>query len=140
MRRAAVVVAMRRAVAAVVLVALAALLTSCASPHNALNTPASACFRGLPAARAAVGHDARLIGVRRVSKAELSRAVPQAAAIRPGELCLVAFRGPFASGDVTGADPPGPGNYAVVALDTGGSELLGAFVLNDLPVPFHHRI
>lgn len=132
---------MRRAVAVVaVAVGLAAVLTSCAGPRNALNTPASACFRGLPAARAAVGQNARLIGLRRVSKAELARAVPQAGAIRPGELCLVAFRGPFAAGDVTGADPPGPGNYAVVALDTGGSQLLGAFVVNDLPVAFHHRI
>ena len=128
---------MRRALLAA---AVALLLTSCASPHNALNTPASACFRGLPVARSAVGHQAKLIGVRRESRRDLAGAVPQAHAIRSRSMCLVAFRGPFASGQIPGANPPGPGTYAVVALDTEGSQVLGTFVLDELPIAFRHRV
>lgn len=130
---------MRRAGAAGVL-AVALVLTSCASPRNALNTPAGTCFRGLPAARAAVGPEAQLIGVRRVSRKDLVRAVPQAGTIRAESLCLVTFHGPFSAGQVPQADPAAPGAYAMVALDIRGSHVLGAFVLDDLPLAFRHRI
>ena len=126
---------MRRALA----VLAAAVLTGCASPRNSLNTPASTCFRGLPAAAAAVDHQAKLIGVRRARRTELVGKVPQASRIEPESLCVIAYRGPFAAGDVPGADPPGPGEYAMVALDPHGSHILGTFVVDRLPLHFRHR-
>jgi hypothetical protein len=126
---------MRRALAALA----AVMLTACASPRNSLNTPASTCFRGLPAAAAAVDHQAKLVGIRQARRAELVRKVPEASRIQPASLCMVAYRGPFAAGDVPGADPPGPGEYAMVALDIHGGHILGTFVLERLPLRFSHR-
>jgi hypothetical protein len=120
--------------------ALAILLTACAGPRNALNTSDSSCFRGLPAAAAAVGHKGQLVGVRRAHTRELVGKVPQAARVQPGSVCLIAYRDTFAAGDVPGADPPGPGTYAVVVLDDRGSRALATFVLDQLPVRFRHRI
>jgi hypothetical protein len=120
----------------VLAVVAALLLGACASPRNSLNTAASACFRGLPAAGAAVDHQAKLIGVRRVRRTELVGKVPEAARIAPAVLCLVAYRGPFHAGDVPGADPPGPGEYAMVALDPQGAHVLGTFVVAHLPLRF----
>ncbi len=122
------------------LVAAALLFTACAGPRNSLNTPASTCFRGLPAAAAAVGGKAELVGVRRVPTHDLVDKVLQAGRVPPGEVCLVAYRGPFAGGEVAGADPAGPGTYAVVALDDRGSRVLATFVLDQLPVRFRHKI
>jgi hypothetical protein len=127
---------MRRA-----LLAAALLLTACAGPRNGLNTPASTCFRGLPAAEAAVGGGkARLVGVRRIERGPLVAKVPQAARLQAPSVCLVAYRGPFGPGDVPGADPPGPGTYALVALDDRSFLPLATFVLDGLPVRFQHNV
>jgi hypothetical protein len=126
-----------------VLLAAALLVTacSCAGPRNALNTPASTCFRGLPAAEAAVGGGkARLVGVRRIERGTLVAKVPQAARLQARAVCLVAYRGPFVPGDVPGADPPGPGTYALVALDDRSFLPLATFVLDGLPVRFQHNV
>lgn len=124
-----------------ILATVAALVfVSCASPRNSLNTSASACFRGLPAAAAAVDHDAKLVGVRSVRRSELLRKVAEAERVPSDSLCLVAYRGPFAAGDVPGADPAGPGAYAVVALDARSAAVLATFVLDELPVRFHHIV
>ena len=132
---------MRRApaVGVALLLLLLLLLASCAGPRNTLNTPASTCFRGLPAAGAAVRHKGRVIGVRIVHKAALAHRLPQAERIVPGSVCAIGFRGEFARGDVAGADPAGPGHYAIVALDTRGSRVLATFVVDALPVRFRHR-
>ena len=115
-------------------------LSACAGPRNALNTTASTCFRGLPAAGAAVAPKAKLVGVRTVRRTELARKLPQAARIGPGVVCAVAYRGEFSAGDVRGADPAGPGRYAVVALDPHSARVLATFVLDELPIRFRHRI
>jgi hypothetical protein len=123
-----------------VLLAAALLLTACAGPRNALNTPASTCFRGLPAAEAAVGDKGKLVGVRRIERDHLVAKVPQAGRLQARSVCLVAYRGPFATGDVPGADPPGPGAYALVALDDRSFHPLATFVLDRLPVRFQHNV
>jgi len=123
-----------------VLVVVALVLTSCAGPRNGLNTTASTCFRGLPAAADAVGHKGTLVGVRRVKTDGLVDRVAQASRIQRGSVCLVAYRGPFARADVPGADPSGPGTYAVVALDDRGAHVLATFVIDELPVRFQHNV
>jgi hypothetical protein len=128
----------RRSLAASV--AVLAVLTACAGPRNALNTPASACFRGLPVAGTAVGPKAKLIGVRSVGRSELARKLPSATRIETESVCAVAYRGDFVAGDVAGADPAGPGTYAIVALDPKGSRVLATFVVDQLPVRFRHRV
>jgi len=112
---------------------------SCATPRNGLNTPSASCFRALPAAEAAVRRKGALVGVRRVSKAELSAKLPQASAIEAQTLCAIAFRAGYQPGDVVDANPAGPGGFALVVLDSGGAKVLGSFVLDALPVRFHHR-
>jgi hypothetical protein len=115
-------------------------LAGCGGPRNALNTSASACFRGLPTATAAVGPKGRVVGVRTVARRVLARDLPQADRIPADVVCAVAYRGDFVPGDVANADPPGPGRFAVVALDTRGSHVLATFVVDTLPIPFHHRV
>ena len=130
---------MRRSAALLLLVALV-LLAACSGPRNGLNTTASACFRGLPAASAAVGPKGKLIGVRVTRRSELAGKLPQAGRIPDRVVCTVAFRGAFGPGDVAGADPAGPGPYAIVALDTRGSHVLATFVVDELPVRFRDRL
>lgn len=131
---------MRRAAATLVLVLLLVLLAACSGPRNGLNTTASACFRGLPAASSEVGPKGKLIGVRVARRSELAAKLPQAGRIRERAVCVVAFRGTFVPGDVAGADPAGPGSFAVVALDTRGSHVLATFVVDQLPLQFRDRL
>lgn len=131
---------MRRGRVVVVAVTASVLLAACAGPRNGLNTPASTCFRGLPAAADAVGRKGTLVGVRSVRRSELSRNLPQARQLAPEHVCAIAYRGSFAAGELPRADPAGPGTYAVVVLDTGGAHVLGTYVVDGLPVRFRHRI
>lgn len=131
---------MRRVLLAVATATTALFLASCAGPRNGLNTPASTCFRGLPAAAEAVGHKGSLVGVRSVRRSELSRKLPEAGQLAQTRVCAIAYRAGYAAGDVRGADPAGPGPFAVVVLDTRGSHVLGTYVVDSLPVRFRHRI
>ncbi len=124
----------RVAVAAVALAALAA----CGGPRNSLNTATSQCFRALPLARNTVSNRGKLVGVRSVVGTTLARQLPEAAPLGKQRLCVVAFRGPYGEGQVPRADPPGPGTYALVAVDRGGSTVLASFVVDDLPLRFRH--
>lgn len=128
---------MRRLLAVASILVL--VLGACASPRNALNTSSGSCFRALPAAEAAVRRKGALVGVRKVSRAEVAAKLPQAAPIKPQTLCAVAFRAMYQPGDVAGADPAGPGGFALVLLDAEHSTVVGSFVLDALPVRFHHR-
>ncbi len=126
-----------RRTAAVTVVLLS--LASCASPRNGLNTPSASCFRALPAAEARVRRKGSLVGVRRVAGTQLSTRVPQLSQEGDRTVCAIAFRAAFVAGDVEGADPPGPGGFALVVLDAGGTRVLATAVLDTLPVRFHHR-
>jgi len=125
---------------AVVGVLAAIVLMSCSGPRNGLNTPSSTCFRGLAAAGVAVGHKGEVVGVRIVRRDALADKVSQANRLAPNSVCAIAYRGDFKPGDVVGADPAGPGTYAVVVLNIHGSHVLATFVLKELPLRFRHRI
>jgi len=113
---------------------------ACGGPRNTLNTAGGHCFRAIPLAKATVNDQGRLVGVRAVTATTLAHKLPQAERLGDQRLCLVAFRGPYAGGAVPLADPAGPGDYAIVAVDRGGSTVVASFVVDELPLRFRHPL
>ena len=130
--------AARRTIGAAAVALLLAVPAGCAGPRNTLNTATSHCFRSLPLARTTVGQRGRLVGVRAVKAATLARRLPQVEHLGTQRLCVIAFRGPYAAGSVPLAEPPGPGAYAVVAVDERGATVLASAIVDDLPLRFRH--
>jgi hypothetical protein len=114
------------------------LLAACGGPRNTLNTATSQCFRALPLARSTVNNRGKLVGVRSVLGTTLAKQLPEAGSLGRQRLCVVAFHGPYTAGEVPRANPSGPGTYALVAVDRGGSTVLASFVVDDLPLRFRH--
>jgi len=115
-------------------------LGGCASAHNSLGTGSSPCFQALPSATKAVHGKGRLLGVRRVSVTQLRRPPTTWASLRPSDraVCVVAFQGKYAPGDVDHATTPRSGNYAVVTVGEHGGDPLHAYVTDTLPLRFRH--
>ena len=113
---------------------------ACAGPRNTLNTATSHCFRALPLAKATVNNRGHLVGVRSVVATTLAGRLPEADRLGRQRLCLIAFRGPYAAGEIPRAQPAGPGPYAIVAVDSNGSTVLASFVVDELPLRFRHRL
>jgi hypothetical protein len=116
-------------------------LGGCASAHNALGTGSSPCFQALPSATKAVHNKGRLLGVRRVSLAQLRRPTTTSSTA-PNQsnrsVCVIAFQGKFAPGDVDHVAVPRSGNYAVIVVGEHGGEPLRAIVTDNLPLRFRH--
>lgn len=129
---------MRRLVAGLVVVAAG--LTGCVSPRNALGTGSSVCFKAIPAAVSAVGHKGTLVGVRDVKASALARHRPEYGRFGNETLCLVAFKDSFQPGDVPSSTVQAAGDFAVVAVDSQDSKVLGAWVAQELPFRFRHRV
>ena len=133
-------ISFRRAAAAGVGLTLGVVtLAGCASPHNSLGTGSSPCFQALPSATKAVHAKARLLGVRRVALSQLRRpppTVPPTGSDR--SVCVVAFQGKFAPGDVEHTSTPRSGNYAIIVIGEHGGAPLRAFVTDTLPLRFRH--
>ncbi|HEU5004045.1 MAG TPA: lipoprotein [Actinomycetota bacterium] len=122
-------------------VAVAALaLAGCAGQRNSLGTGSSACFRALPAARAAVHQQGRYLGVRQVKASAVAKRHAEFAAFGSETLCIVAFQGSFEPGSVNGANPAKGGAYAVVAVDAKTAKAVAAFVVDRLPLRFTHPV
>jgi len=107
--------------------AAVALLAACAGPRHTLNT-------------ATVNNRGHLVGVRSVVATTLAGRLPEADRLGRQRLCLIAFRGPYAAGEIPRAQPAGPGPYAIVAVDSNGSTVLASFVVDELPLRFRHRL
>jgi hypothetical protein len=103
----------RRAVAVAALAAIG--VTACSVPRNALGTSATPCFRALPPAEAAVHRKGRLVGVRRVTTASLRKRFPTNPRLRAL-------------------------TYAVVAVTSRGTQVVGASVVDRLPLSFGHTL
>jgi hypothetical protein len=138
-------ISFRRAAAAGVGLALGVVaLGGCASAHNSLGTGSSACFQALPSATKAVHSKGRLLGVRRVALSQLRRppTTPPTQANQPNQsnrsVCVVAFQGKYAPGDVDHETMPRSGNYAVVVVGEHGGQPLRAIVTDTLPLRFRH--
>lgn len=128
----------RRAILACL--ALAAVLSGCASPRNALGTGSSICFKAIPPAVSAVSHKGTLVGVREVRASTLAQRRPEFTQFGSETLCLVAFKDGFQPGDVPSSTVQEAGNYAVVAVDSRDSKVLAAWVSQDLPIRFRHPV
>ena len=131
---------MRRTLAAIA-VTLTVLAASCAGARNSLGTDANSCFRALPPAKNAVHGKGRLLGVRRVSTAELRQRIPndtRLTALPDQDLCVFAFQGTYDSTQVIGASGQATGPYAVVAVTTKRPALVGSIVTSRLPTRFAH--
>ncbi len=128
-----------RRLAGVTLVA-GLLLAGCASPRNSLGAGSTACFKAIPPALKQVNSKGTLQGVREVDAARLAQRRPELARLGKEHLCLVAFRADYRPGDVPGAAPPGPGRYAVIAVDSRTGEVVASFVTETLPIRFRHQL
>ena len=117
-------------------------LGGCASAHNSLGTGSSPCFQALPSATKAVHNKGRLLGVRRVTLAQLRRPTTTSSSVPPNQadrsVCVVAFQGKFAPGDVDHVTVQRSGNYAVVVVGEHGGMPLHATVTDQLPLRFRH--
>jgi hypothetical protein len=123
--------------ASVVLVAVIA-LGACAAPRNTLGTADSPCFRALPTAKAALHHQGRLVGVRRVSRGRLATLF--SVDPPPGkEFCLVAFSGSFRPDQVERPASRDPGRYAAVVVTLRGTQALQTFLVDRLPMHLKRR-
>jgi hypothetical protein len=122
------------------LAAAALVLTGCGTPRPGLsNGSVSACYRAIPAARAAV-HDkqASLLGVHRIPadrvRGQLS---PEAQTTLSHDddtsVCAVAFKGTFSPGQVALAPEDETGHYALVLVTSRHLQVLAAAVLDQLP-------
>ena len=131
----------RRVVHGVLSLVLAGgLAGACANPRNGLGTGTTVCFKAIPPAVEAVHHEGRLVGVREVSNPGLARRHPVFTRLGTEKLCLLAFQGTYRAGDLPGAKPPAPGQFAVVAVDPASAKVAGVFVFKRLPLRFRHSV
>jgi len=131
---------MRRLVAtAAAAVAAGTMLASgCAAPRNTLGTASSTCFRALPTAKAAVHHRGKLVGVRRLGRDSVTRILPPVGIVRPRNVCVIGFRGPYRSSEVDAPGTSPSGRYALVVVTHRGTTLLKTVLVDHLPLRLGH--
>jgi hypothetical protein len=124
----------------------ALVLGSCSTAHPGLsNGSVSACYRAIPAARAALRNDhANLVGVHRVPADSVRSDLPpnaqaMLAADEDTTVCALSFRGMFMPGQVTMAPADQAGRYAVVLVTSRRLRLLASVVLDQLPASLGKR-
>jgi hypothetical protein len=129
----------RRGLVATVVVS-ALLLGSCGTARPGIsNGSVSACYRAIPAARAALrSSHASLVGVHRVPVDSVRGKLPpnaqtRLAADNDTTVCALSFRGTFMPGQVNLAPPDEKGRYAVVLVTSRHLDLLASVVLDQLP-------
>ncbi len=116
------------------------LVAGCGTPRPGIsNGSVSACYRAIPAARAAI-HDshATVVGVHRVPADRVKdRLSPDAQSDLAGDndtqVCTIAFKGMFSPGQVDLAPSTEVGRYALVLIASRNLHLLGSAVLDQLP-------
>lgn len=123
---------------AAVVVAAALTLSGCGGRGAALGTTSSACFHALPPAVASLHHRGRLIGVRMVDTGRLRDVMLRTVLGPRRKLCLVAFSGGFAPGDVERPIDQRSGEYVIVAVRPDGSAVLASLIVTRLPLAFRH--
>jgi hypothetical protein len=114
--------------------------SSCSSARPGLsNGSVTICYRAIPEARSALHTDqATLVGVHRTTADAVVDRLP-ADAPRPlaGEsdtsVCVLAFKGTFAAGQVDRAPAGQSGRYAVIVVSSHHLDLLASMVLEKLP-------
>ncbi|MHB8671893.1 MAG: hypothetical protein ACYDAD_15255 [Acidimicrobiales bacterium] len=130
----------------------ALVLAACGGRGNVLGTRASACYRALPPAMAAVHHQGHLVGVRLVSGGRAGHSLgpatttplppgssttnPNPAPTAPRHVCLVAFKGSFPTAEFA---PRPRARYAIVVVDARHLRVVRTVLRDRLPLRFHHQ-
>lgn len=109
------------------------------------NGSVSACYRAIPVGRQALhGAHAHLIGVHRIAVETVRSRLPDAvrdelASEKDTAVCVMAFEGSFAPGQVEAAPAGQSGRYALVLVSSRKLHLVGAVILDHLPGSFGGR-
>jgi hypothetical protein len=114
--------------------------SSCSSARPGLsNGSVTICYRAIPEARSALHTtQATLVGVHRTTAdAVVDRfpgdSAPQLASESDTSVCVLAFKGTFAAGQVDKAQADQSGRYAVIVVSSHHLDLLASLVLEKLP-------
>lgn len=114
--------------------------TSCGAPHPGFsNDSLTVCYRAIPAARTAINdRHASLVSIHRISVDKVMDHIPPSAqqAVHldnSSAVCVLAFKGTFAAGQVQLAPPGATGDYAVVIVSSRHLNVLATVVLDHLP-------
>lgn len=133
-----------RAVVAAAALCLSAggLAAGCSAGRSTLGTSDAPCYVALPTAVQAVGSAGHLLGVRlfkvgSVTYKLLDRAIDEAG-LTSGRVCLVAFSGHFAAGNVEHPEGRPSGKLAVVVLRYPSGSLVATVLFLHLPTRFGH--
>jgi hypothetical protein len=122
---------------------------ACGAGRNILGTNTSTCFLALPVAKRAVENRGKLAGVRMIDIPKLTNS-PDDRRVRdllalltvplPRDVCLVAYTGSYTLAQVgqpAGLPPSrGEARYAIAVVTSPGSQLVGTFVVERLPLTF----
>jgi hypothetical protein len=133
-----------------VCVLLAMVLAGCASARVTLGTNASPCFDALPVAHDAVHGRGTFAGVRLVSLSSfgadvhLQHYLAEATKAKVHDVCVVSYRGTFATDEVekpVGPPPSGGvGHFAIVIVSKPQGHLVGTVVRLTQPLRFGHPV
>lgn len=121
-------------------IALGALTSGCSGASAGLGTSSSACFSALPASFGAVGHNAKLLGVRLIPTAKVRRFISGLPATRTSSLCVLAFQLPDSNGKFVEkrAFNRVQGNFELAIYSLQSKTLIGTRLRNTLPIRFAH--
>jgi hypothetical protein len=138
------------AVTFTICVLVAMVVAGCTSARDTLGTNASSCFEALPVAHTAVHGRGTFAGVRLVSLSSFSADVhlqqylAEGTEARVHDVCVVSYRGTFATHEVEkplGPAPPGGvGHYAIVIVSKPQGHLVGTVVRLTQPLRFGHPV
>ncbi|MGI8751538.1 MAG: hypothetical protein ACR2MN_04365 [Acidimicrobiales bacterium] len=113
--------------------------TGCSRPPvpTLSNGSVSACYRAIPTASGALHQPkAKLLGVHRIPADKVVARLPpadRASADQDTTVCAVAWKGTFAAGQVTKANPGTSGGYAIVLVTSRHLTVLASYVLQSIP-------
>ena len=118
-----------RTIASFALAALLAVAAGC-TPTRSGGGPVAPCALALPTARAAVHDRGHLVRVK-TQNTRLGKHLYRLLRITRRQECVIIFRGPYATGEVTGAT--GHGRYAIVVVRVHPPKFLHATLTDTLP-------
>jgi hypothetical protein len=142
--------ALRRTVALFLGLVAAVTLVGCTSARDTLGTNNSTCFEAIAAAGSAVHHRGSFAGVRLVSfnafgtDVRLKDELVDLFGTTVKDVCVVSYRGTFATGQVEHPLGPAPaggvGHYAIVIVSKPQNRLLGTVIRSSQPLRFGHPV
>jgi hypothetical protein len=123
---------------------LVGVAAGCTAARSGLGTSDSSCYQALPTASAAVGSQAKLLGVHLYTVGALRRLAPHLVSdlktTEPSgqQVCVVAFKGSFDQSRVKDGQGRASGKLAVVVATSPSNHLLGTVIFTRVPLNFGH--